>query len=222
MIVLDKIKVILVDDHQIVRDGIKALIAGEREVEIIGEASGGGELLELLKTKEPHVLLMDINMPDISGIELAKIIYSDYPGVRVLMLSMHISEEFIFNAIEAGVKGYLPKTTTRQELVDAIKSIANGGEFFNNTVSEILLKSYIRKTQSGARDKDEQHVQLTKRELEIIKLYAEGMSNQEIADKLFISIRTVESHKNNIMNKLELKSTVDLVKYAIRNNIISV
>lgn len=222
MIVLDKIKVILVDDHQIVRDGIKALIAGEREIDIIGEASGGSELLDLLKVKEPHVLLMDINMPDISGIDLARTIYSDYPGIRVLMLSMHISEEFIFNAIEAGVKGYLPKTTTRQELVEAIKSIANGGEYFNNTVSDILLKSYIRKTQSGSRDKDERHIQLTKRELEIIKLYAEGMSNQEIADKLFISIRTVESHKNNIMNKLELKSTVDLVKYAIRNNIVSV
>lgn len=219
---MDKIKIIMVEDHQIVRDGIKALIIDEENIEIIGEASNGSELFALLQNTKPNIVLLDISLPEMSGIEIAKKLTETHPDIKCLMLSMYMSEEFITNSIEAGAKGYLPKTTTQKELIDAINAINKGGEFYNNTVSEILLKSYIKKTQGKSKKEETKSVNITKRELEILKLFAEGLANKEIAEKLFISIRTVESHKNNIMQKLELKTTVELVKYAIRNSIIEI
>lgn len=217
---MEKIKIFLVDDHKIVRDGIKSLISDSPSIQIIGEASSGEELLEKLKILNPDIILLDINLPDTTGIELTKQITEENPSVKILILSMHMSEEFICNAIEAGAKGYLPKTTSQEELLNALNKINNGGEYYNNDVSEILLKSYIKKTKNASKNKIDKQITLTKRETEILKYFAEGLTNQEIADQLFISIRTVESHKNNIMQKLEMKSTVELVKYAIRNNII--
>ncbi|HOS84262.1 MAG TPA: response regulator transcription factor [Bacteroidales bacterium] len=219
---MKKITVIIVDDHKIVRDGIKALISEDSTIEIIGEASSGEEFWKLLQIAIPHVVLMDINLTDTTGIELTQKAIESYPDLNILILSMHMSDEFITNSIEAGAKGYLPKTTSQQELLDAIKKVSTGSEYYNTEVSEVLLKSFIRKTKNASKEKEEPQVQLTKRELEIIVLFAEGLSNKEIADKLFISIRTVESHKNNIMQKLDLKSTVELVKYAIRHKMIDI
>jgi DNA-binding NarL/FixJ family response regulator len=132
---------------------------------------------------------------------------------------MYTNEEFIFNAIKAGAKGYLPKNTTRQELLSAIEAVSQGQEYFSETVSEIMLKSYVRIAKDDEKFFDKKDASLTIREIEILKLFANGLSNQEIADKLFISIRTVESHKNHIMQKLDLKTSVDMVKYALRNKI---
>jgi DNA-binding NarL/FixJ family response regulator len=219
---MKKISVLLVDDHKIVRDGIKALISDDNSIEIIGEASSGEEFWNILATKIPTVILMDINLTDTTGIELTQKAIEKYPNLNILILSMHMSDEFITNSIEAGAKGYLPKTTSQAELLEAIHKVSTGSEYYNTEVSEVLLKSFIRKTKNASKEKDEPQVQLTKRELEIIVLFAEGLSNKEIADKLFISIRTVESHKNNIMQKLELKSTVELVKYAIRHKMIDI
>jgi len=216
----DKVKIIMVDDHQIVRDGIKALISDEDWIDIIGEASNHRELFALLDTLNPDLIMLDISMPEMSGIEIARKLTQERPEIKLLMLSMYMSEEFITNAIEAGAKGYLTKTTTQEEILNALKTIVDGGEFYSDSVSNILLKSFIKKTQNKTSESKEQAITLTKRENEILKLFAEGLSNKEIADKLFISIRTVESHKNNIMQKLELKSTVELIKYAIRNKII--
>ncbi len=216
---MEKIKIILVDDHQIVRDGIKSLISDEAQFNIINEASSANELFDKLQTYKPNIILLDINLPDMNGIEITKKIAQEYPEIKVLILSMHMGEDFIINAIEAGAKGYLPKTTTKKELITAINTIANGEDFFNETISNILIKSYVKRAQAPKKE-EEKHIDLTKREKEIITLFALGMSNKEIADNLFISIRTVESHKNNIMNKLELKSTVDLVKFALKNNYI--
>ncbi len=220
----EKIKIILVEDHQIVRDGIKALLAEGPDIEIIGEAQNFAELRDILKIKLPDIIIMDISLPETSGIEITTYITEKYQGTKVLILSMYTEEDFIFNAIKAGAKGYLPKNTTRKELLDAISTINNGGEFYSETISGIILKSYVNKAKSA----DNKNVKinkedlLTHREIEILKHYAEGYSNQEIADKLFISIRTVESHKNHIMQKLELKSTVDLIKFAIKNKIVEI
>lgn len=220
----EKIKIILVEDHQIVRDGIKALLAEGPDIEIIGEAQNFSELREILNTKLPDIIIMDISLPETSGIEITTYITEKYQGTKVLILSMYTEEDFIFNAIKAGAKGYLPKNTTRKELLDAISAIYGGGEFYSETISGIILKSYVNKAKSA----DNKNVKinkedlLTHREIEILKHYAEGYSNQEIADKLFISIRTVESHKNHIMQKLELKSTVDLIKFAIKNKIVEI
>ena len=217
---MEKIKLILVDDHQLVRTGIANLLSGEPGFEIIGEASESREMFDLLRQLQPDIAVLDIALPGMSGIEITKKLHNDYPGIRILILSMHTSEEFIFNAINSGARGYLPKNTSRRELIEAIYAIHRGEEYFAESISNVILKSYIKKAKSNATDDENKESLLSKRELEVLKLFAEGMTNQEIADKLFISIRTVESHKNHIMARLELKTTVDLVKFAIRNNIV--
>lgn len=218
---MDSIKIILTDDHQILRDGIKALIASDN-IEIIGEASTGAALWQLLENRLPDIILMDISLPDISGIELTRLLKERYPAIKVLILSMFIDESFIHQAIKAGVKGYLHKNTTREEMLLAIETIYSGSDFYSENVSNIILKTYIEKAKSSIEDQGNPHELLSKREIEILKMFAEGFINKEIADKLFISIRTVESHKNHIMQKLNLKTQVELVKYAIKHNLINI
>jgi len=217
---MEKIRLILVDDHQLVRAGIANLLTGESGFEILGEAADAKELFEILKHSQPDIAILDIALPGMSGIEITKKLHNDYPGIRILILSMHTSEEFIFNAINSGARGYLPKNTSRKELIEAIYAIHRGEEYFAESISNVILKSYIKKAKSDVPDDENKEGLLSKREIEVLRLFAEGMTNQEIADKLFISIRTVESHKNHIMARLELKTTVDLVKFAIRNNIV--
>jgi len=216
---MEKIRIILVDDHQLVRDGIKALLTGIPEISIIGEAADANELFRELESLTPDLLIMDISLPGSSGIEITKKICSEYPGIHVLILSMYNSEEFIFNSLKAGARGYLPKNTSREELLDAIYTIHRGEEFFGESISKIMLKSYVKRATDDEQPEDKINAILTSREIEILKLYVEGLINKEISDKLDISIRTVETHKNHIMRKLGLKSTVELVKFAIRNKI---
>ncbi len=217
---MKKIKIILVDDHQLVRDGIKSLLNGINDLQIIGEASDRIELYQLLTSLSPDLLIMDISLPGISGIEITKTICQDYPGIKVLMLSMYNSEDFIFNSIKAGAKGYLPKNTSRKELLEAIYAIQSGEDFFSESVSKTMLKSYVRRATDDEKSIEKSSEILTTREIEVLKLYVEGLINKEISDKLNISIRTVETHKNHIMRKLGLKSTVEMVKFAIRNKIV--
>lgn len=217
---MKKIKCIIVDDHQLVRDGIKALLAESQSVEVIAEATGGSELMSLLKTFEPQIILMDLSMPGIPGFDLIKMVKKNYPAIHILVLSMFMGEDYVFHALKAGAQGYIHKNTTRKELLQAICTVSSGSEYFSDEVSAIILKSYIRKVKNDVAENEDKSKELSSREFEILRLFAEGHSNQDIASKLFISIRTVESHKNHIMQKLELKSTVDLVKFAIRNGII--
>jgi DNA-binding NarL/FixJ family response regulator len=219
---MEKIKIFLVDDHQLVRDGIKALLSGISDIIITGEASSGNELLEKIEGSMPDVLLMDISLPDISGIELTRQFNIKYPRIKVLILSMYTNEDFIFNALKAGARGYLPKNTSRQELLDAIYAVNLGQEYFGASISKIILKSYVRHASEQTTPIQDLQDLLSAREIEILKLYAEGCNNKEISGKLDISIRTVESHKNHIVKKLGLKSTVDMVKFAIKNNIIKI
>jgi two-component system response regulator NreC len=216
---MEKIKIILVDDHQLVRDGIKALLTGVPDITIIGEAADASELFRELTTLQPDLLIMDISLPDISGIEITKKICNDYPGMKVLILSMYNNEEFIINSLKAGARGYLPKNTSREELLQAIYTINKGEEFYGESISKVMLKSFVKRATDDGNPGDKTYAVLTSREIEILKLYVEGLINKEISDKLDISIRTVETHKNHIMRKLGLKSTVELVKFAIRNKI---
>lgn len=211
----------LVDDHQLVRTGIANLLVNEPNFEIVSEAADANEFLSTLEKFHPDIAILDISIPGMTGIELTRHLKSKHPAIKVLILSMHTSEEYIFNSINAGAKGYLPKNTSKKELIDAIHTIARGEEYFAESISNVILKSYIKKAKSGQDDGSDKESQLSKRETEVLRLFAEGFSNQEIADKLFISIRTVESHKNHIMQRLELKSSVDLVKFAIRNNLVN-
>jgi DNA-binding NarL/FixJ family response regulator len=219
---MQTIRIFLVDDHQLVRDGIKALLTGLSDITIIGEANNGKELLEKVETTNPDIILMDISLPDFSGIELTRIFSQKYPAIKVLILSMYTDEDYIFNALKAGAKGYLPKNTSRQELLDAIYALNSGQEYFGSSISKVILKSYVRKATESTKNADDLHLVLSIRELEILKLFAEGCNNKEIGDKLNISIRTVESHKNHIARKLGLKSTVDMIKLAIKNKLVEI
>lgn len=218
----NEIKVILVDDHQIVREGIRALLEQTGYVRVMGEASGGKELWALLQEQKADIIFMDISLNGESGIELTEKITQEYPDIKVIVLSMYNSEDFVFNALKAGARAYLPKNTTRQELESAIQEVSSGGEYFGEPVSNLILKSYMRMAREEVSEPADPGKELTAREHDILKLFAEGLSNHEIAKELCISVRTVESHKNHIMRKLEIKSVVDLVKFAIKKGIIEV
>jgi len=216
----EKIKVILVDDHDIVRDGINALLILENDIEVIGEASDCDELEALLRKLKPDLLLLDIMMPKKSGIQIAEELSRDYPEIKIIILSANFDEESIFNSIQAGISGYLPKNVKKDELAEAIRHVASGNDYYSDAISATIFKNYKKFAQEGRKHNIGHKVELTEREKEIVRWFAEGLSYKEIAAKLFISIRTVESHKNNIMEKLEFKTTVDMVKYAIKHGLV--
>lgn len=213
------LEVVLADDHQMFRDGIKSVLNEEAGISVVGEVGNGNELMTLLSKSQPDLVITDISMPGISGIEVSKMIKSSYPTVKVLILSMHTNEEFITKAIDIGADGYLPKDTSMKELLEAIRVISHGESYFNKSISDTIIKSMINKSKS--KQVAGKKASLTNREIEIVLLVVDGLTNKEIAEKLFISVRTVDSHKNNIMQKLHLKSSVDLVKYAIRNKMVN-
>lgn len=219
---MKKIKILLVDDHHIILDGIKLMIQDEPNVEICGIAENGKKALELISEKKPNVIITDISMPSMSGIQLIELIRESDNETKIIILSMYATEDYICRAIKAGANAYLTKQdTTKEEIMEAINSTINGDEYYSPAVSKIIMKNYVQKTQKNSGLVMKQN-SLTNREKEILILYAEGFSNQEIADKLFISVRTVDAHKNNIMQKFNFKSTVDMVKFAIKNNLIDI
>ncbi len=218
---MDKIKVLLVDDHQIVRDGIKSILTDEQDILLAGSVCNAKEALTFIETNLPDVVIADLSMPNISGIELTEIITAKFASVKVLILSMFNNEEYIVNAIRAGAKGYLPKQdSTTEILLEAIRTIHNGDDFFSPSISKIVMKSFVNNLKGSKTNKMAEKIQLTSREKEILKLYVEGYTNTEISDKLNLSIHTVKTHKNNIMQKYNFKSTVEMIKYAIKNKIV--
>ncbi len=218
---MSRTKILIVDDHQIVRDGIKRILTDENDIELIGSVGSGKEALDFIKCTQPDIVITDLSMPNMSGIELTEKIIKLYPEIKVLILSMFNNEEYIVSAIQAGAKGYLPKQdSTTEILLEAIRTIANGDEFYSPSISKIVMKSFINNVKSSnVSDVAKKH-QLTSREKEILKLYVEGCTNNEIAEKLNLSVYTVKTHKNNIMQKYNFKSTVEMIKFALRNNII--
>ncbi len=219
---MEKIKIVLIDDHNIVRDGLKILLMNLPDIEVIGEAANDTELFELLCESKPDILLMDIALPDMSGIAITEKISHDYPDIKVIMLTANISNETVFEAMKAGALGYLPKNIMQEELVLAIKTVYEGNEYLAKSITNAVMKTYMVRTMLGKTGKSKNAQELSNREIQIIKLLTEGFRYKEIADQLNISIRTVESHKNNILAKLELNSVVDLVRFAIKNKIISI
>ncbi|HPD95563.1 MAG: response regulator transcription factor [Bacteroidales bacterium] len=219
---MDIIRVLIVDDHQIVRDGIQSILTGEPDIELIGSVGSAQKALSIIKTKNPpDVLIADLSMPDMSGIELTEHITENYPAVRVLILSMFSDEEYIVRAIQAGAKGYLPKQdSTTELLLEAIRVIYKGEDFFSPSISKVVMKSFVNSVKKAKTGDTSKKVQLTGREKEILKLYVEGFTNTEISEKLNLSVYTVKTHKNNIMQKYNFKSTVEMIKFAIKNNIV--
>jgi len=210
-------KILLVDDHQIILDGIRMMLKDAPEMQICGTAHSGKQAMALARKLLPDVVIADISMPGMNGIDLTRELKVLLPRVGVIILSMYTSEDYICRLVGVGANGYLTKQdTTRVELLEAIRAVSTGGEYFSGEVREIITQKYFDRARKG-KPNPNQPVQPTPREAEILKLYADGLSNQEIAEKLFISSKTVEAHKNNIMQKFNFKSTVEMVKYAIRH-----
>ncbi len=218
---MNRIKILLVDDHQIILDGVKTMITDEADIDFVGSAPSGKRALEMLGTTLPDIVISDISMPDMTGIELTDRIQELNSNIKVLILSMYTTEDYIYNAIKAGAKGILPKQDTNKEmLLEAIRTIYAGEEYFAPNISKNLMKSYLTGVKKGTNPENIKKYSLTQREKEILKLYVEGFSNMQVADKLNISSRTVETHKNNIMQKFEFKSTIEMVKFALKNNLV--
>ncbi len=211
------IRVVIVDDHKIIRDGIKSMLQSESDIQIVGEVEDGKSALKLLGSKDVDVVLSDISMPTMSGEELVKNIHQHHPGVRVLVLTMHEEEEYIRKLIDAGAAGYILKNTGGEELVKAIRSVFEGKNYFSNEVySKLIMGDSSRKTKDG----ESGDVHLTKREIEVLKLIADELKNHEIAEALFVSTRTVDTHRRNLLQKLNVKNTAGLVRYAVKAGIV--
>lgn len=211
-----KINVLLADDHSIIRDGLKSLLANVPGIFICGEAADGLEVMNLLKTTPTDVVVMDVNMPRLNGIETTRRIKGEYPHIRIIALTMYNQSDTIKTMVEEGVWGYLLKDSSSTELIGAIENVSQGRKYFNNDIFDLLLMNPENNKEDGAGDKS----MLTTREKEILKLIAEEYASKEIADKLFLSINTVNAHRRNLVQKLGTKNTAALVRYAIKNGII--
>lgn len=219
---MEKIKVLVVDDHLLVRDGIVNMISSFADMEVVAAAGNAQEAIQEAEQLHPDIILMDINLRDVNGIEAARILKERGNNSRVLFLSMEASPEFLNDIIKLDAQGYILKDIKKDELAEAIRKVAAGIQYFSKGVSDMVFRQYYVKNSPNA-PTDPKVITpsvLSERELEILKLIAEGYNKREIADQLFISPRTVDAHRANIMEKLQLKSTVELVKYAINNKII--
>jgi two-component system response regulator NreC len=212
------IRILLVDDHAVVRLGLRMLLEPEPDIEIVGEADSASEGLNLVTSLEPDVILMDIGLPDISGIEATKNVKRLRPSTAVVTLTIHEDEEYFFKMLEAGASGYVPKRAAPEELLTAIRTAARGEVYLYPSMAKLLVKDYLGQQDENSNEMPENG--LTPRESEVLTLLAEGLTNAEIAAELNISPKTVARHRENIMSKLSLHSRTDLVKYAIRKGII--
>jgi two-component system, NarL family, response regulator NreC len=219
---MKQISLLLVDDHAVVRSGLRMLLQAEPDFVICGEAESGAEGVAKAQELRPDVVLMDISMPDMNGIEATRAIKRTSPSVSVIALTMHEDKAYFFEMLNAGASGYVPKRAAPDELVSAIRTVFAGEVFLYPSLAKTLVQEYLGKSDVRAQDAKSPPESLTKRELQVLGLIAEGMHNREIAERLAISVKTVGRHRENLMSKLDLHDRVDLVKYAIENGLISV
>ena len=217
---MQKIRVLVVDDHTIVRDGISALLALAGDIEVVGEAVNGNEALKMVAKLEPDVVLMDIAMPIMDGLEATRRISKEFSKTKVLVITQHDDKEYVFPVIESGASGMISKAGASSELASGIRAVHNGDSFLSPAVAKLLVENYQQT--AGKRTQLDPYNHLTEREREILKLLAEGFNTQEIAEMLVITRKTVEGHKTNLMGKLGIHNKIDLVKYALRRGIISI
>ncbi|QHW01167.1 MULTISPECIES: response regulator transcription factor [Spirosoma] len=211
----------LVDDHSIVRDGIRLLLEQAEGLEIIDEANDGEEALEKLKTHQPDLVLMDISLPGMSGIQTTQVISRLYKGVRVLMLSMHNNEDYILRSVEAGAYGYILKDSSSDEMIKAIRMIAAGEKYYSSPVASIILSGYMQQLKKGSKQgREVQPSRLSNKEKEILQFLVDGMSSREIAERLQLSVRTVDNHRANMMRRLQVRNAAELVRIAVEEKLI--
>lgn len=214
-----KTKILVADDHGIVRQGLRSLLERQQDMEVVGGAGDGREAVRLAQDLDPHIIVMDIAMPQLNGIDAAEQVLRTSPETKIILLSMYADEEFLTRALTVGVKGYLLKDSAELDLVRAVRAVAAGKSFFSPAIAQALAEDYVRQLQSkGLQDSYEL---LTPREKEIIQLLAEGKSNKEVATVLDVSPYTVETHRMHLMQKLNLHNTAEIVLYAVRKKIIT-
>lgn len=200
-------KILLADDHFIFRQGVRALFDGDENIEVVGEASNGNELMEILQKTQVDVLFLDISMPIVSGIDVISPIVETFPNLKVLVLSMHSNKEYARHMMHKGAKGYLLKSCSRSEIILALKTVSSGDTYLSEEIAKKIFTNTIKLT------KEITKTPLTKREIDVLKLVAKGLTNQAIGEQLFISHRTVDTHRRNIMIKLDIHNVVELTKY---------
>ena len=213
---MDKIKILVVDDHAVMRDGIRALVGVHEDIEIVGEASEGREAVEKVKELVPDVVVMDITMPEMDGMEATRRIVKGNPEVKVLILTQHDNKEYALSAIKAGAAGYVPKRALGSDLISAIRAISQGHSFLYPSATAALIEDYRQRAEGEPYDR------LTSREREVFKLIAEGYTSQEIANMLIISLKTVLGHRTKTMEKLDIHNRTELIKFAMRKGLISI
>jgi DNA-binding NarL/FixJ family response regulator len=212
------IRIILADDHQIVRQGLRTLLAAEPDMEVVAEADNGRTVLRLVEELKPQVVIMDISMPDLNGIEATRQMMAESPGVKVIALSMHSDSLFVLNMLKAGASGYLLKDCALEELIKAIRTVVRQKTYLSPGISDIVIKDFV----SGWSTTGTSAFSiLTAREREVLQLMAEGKSTNQIAENLYVSVKTVEAHRKQLMNKLGIHSVAELTKYAIRQGLTS-
>lgn len=216
---MKKIRVLLVDDHAILREGIKALLEKQDNIEVVAEAGDGREAIPKAAQFRPDVVVLDISMPTMDGLESTRQMKRDNPDIKVLVLTMHDNEEYFFQLLRAGASGYVTKKSVSRELVSAIEAVYRGESFFCPSMAKFLLSDFLRLDKAVENTGQEE---LTPREREIVKLIAEGYTNQQIADLLHRSVKTIESHRSNILRKLGIHDSIELVKYAVRKKLIEI
>jgi DNA-binding NarL/FixJ family response regulator len=215
---MSRIRLLLVDDHEVVRRGLRMLLENEADLVIEGEAGDGAQALSLVETLKPDVVIMDITLPDISGIDAARQIKSLHPDVAVVALTIHEDEQYFFEMLQVGASGYVPKRAAPDDLITAIRAVHRGETYIYPSLAKLLVKDFL--SRNGEEDTKETMSGLTPREQEVLALLAEGKTNDEIAELLTISAHTVARHRENLMAKLGLHSRSELVKYAIRKGLI--
>lgn len=214
------ISVLIVDDHSIIREGIISMLRDVDDIDVVGGVASGEDAVNRLDEFHPDVILMDIVMSGMTGLEATRWIKEQAANIKVIIISSEVNKEYVSTGIKCGIDGYLPKDVSGETLANAIRSVRTGAKFFDDAITSLIFEDFFVKKRGGKRSHGGDQG-LTKREYEVIEQVASGKSNQEIADELFVSIKTIESHKKNILDKLGLKNSVQLVRYAIKNKIIS-
>ena len=214
---MSKIRILIADDHSIVREGVRMILDGQEDFEVVGEASTGRQALEEARRLRPDVVVMDISMPDMTGIEATAKIRSELSGTQVMGLTMHEDESYVFALLKAGAAGYVLKRAAAEDLVAAVRAANQGEAFLYPTVAKLVVQDFLQRATAQDRATLDG---LTEREREVLTLIAEGLTNQEIAGRLYISIKTVQTHRAHIMEKLNLHDRTELVRYAIRKGLI--
>ena len=215
----NRVRIIIADDHPLVRSGLRALLEREAEFQVVAEAADGYEAIELALLHKPDVVLLDVGMPRLSGPDAAQSISQKLPGARIVMLSMHSDEAYVLRALKAGARGYLLKASPEADVLAAVRAVAAGNAYFSPSITKLLVEEYV--VEARRRGIEDSYDLLSIREKEVLQLLASGKSNREIAEMLFISVSTVETHRTNIFQKLQLHNLAELILYAVRKGLIS-